>query len=66
MELAEPPGPVIKMAREDGNVLFISCGATTIRLVPPLIVTPEECERGFDVLEAAVRKRAAEYEETKE
>jgi acetylornithine/succinyldiaminopimelate/putrescine aminotransferase len=50
VELTEPAGPFIAAARERG-VLFVGAGPTVIRLVPPLVITVPELERGVALLE---------------
>jgi 4-aminobutyrate aminotransferase len=41
---------VVEMAFECG-VLFLGCGANTIRIAPPLITTKEQADVAMDVLE---------------
>lgn len=52
-----PVGPVrdriVALAFERG-LLLLGCGETTIRLCPPLIVTPEETEVALDILEECI------------
>jgi predicted acetylornithine/succinylornithine family transaminase len=50
VELTEPAGRFIAAARERG-VLFVGAGPTVIRLVPPLVITVPELERGVALLE---------------
>jgi len=50
IELHEPAGPFITAARERG-ILVVGAGPAVIRLVPPLIITIPELERGVAVLE---------------
>jgi acetylornithine/succinyldiaminopimelate/putrescine aminotransferase len=50
LELNEPAGPFITAARERG-ILLVGAGPTVIRLVPPLVISLPELERGIDVLE---------------
>ncbi|RXK40625.1 acetylornithine aminotransferase [Tremella mesenterica] len=47
------PGEVVRMARERG-VLFLTAGKDTVRLVPALIVSEEECDRAIGVLESCL------------
>ena len=53
---------VIQAAFERG-LLILGCGETSIRLCPPLIVTPEEADEALDILEVSLQqamdKRAA-------
>jgi predicted acetylornithine/succinylornithine family transaminase len=50
IELAEPAGPVVAAARE-AHLLVATAGPTVLRLVPPLIITRDELERGVAILE---------------
>jgi predicted acetylornithine/succinylornithine family transaminase len=50
IELAEPAGPVVAAARE-AHLLVATAGPTVLRLVPPLIITKDELERGVAILE---------------
>jgi acetylornithine/succinyldiaminopimelate/putrescine aminotransferase len=50
LELTEPAGPFVTAARERG-ILVVGAGPTVIRLVPPLVITIPELERGVAVLE---------------
>jgi predicted acetylornithine/succinylornithine family transaminase len=50
IELGEPVAPVVAAARERG-LLVVSAGPTVIRLVPPLVISVPELERGIAVLE---------------
>ena len=50
IDLHEPAGPFIAAARERG-ILVVGAGPTVIRLVPPLVITIAELERGVAVLE---------------
>jgi predicted acetylornithine/succinylornithine family transaminase len=49
LELVEPAAPYVSAARERG-LLVCTAGAQVIRLVPPLVVTREELERGVAIL----------------
>jgi predicted acetylornithine/succinylornithine family transaminase len=53
LELTEPAAPFVTAARERG-LLILTAGANVLRLVPPLVITPQELERGTAVLEAAL------------
>lgn len=46
-------GRVQKLARERG-LLILTCGNSTLRFVPSLVVTPEEIDRCCDVLESSL------------
>jgi predicted acetylornithine/succinylornithine family transaminase len=50
IELAEPAGPVVAAART-AHLLVATAGPTVLRLVPPLIITTAEMERGVAILE---------------
>ncbi len=50
IELAEPAGPVVAAARA-AHLLVATAGPTVLRLVPPLIITTAELERGVATLE---------------
>lgn len=45
---------VVPLARERG-LLVITCGNNTLRLVPPLVITEAEVNRGMDILESALQ-----------
>jgi acetylornithine/succinyldiaminopimelate/putrescine aminotransferase len=53
VELHEPAGPFITAARERG-ILVVGAGPTVIRIVPPLVISVPELERGIGVLEEAL------------
>jgi predicted acetylornithine/succinylornithine family transaminase len=50
IELAEPVAPYVTAARERG-LLVLTAGANVLRLLPPLVVTRQELERGTAILE---------------
>ena len=50
---AETLGAIIKNAREAG-VLVLKAGKNTLRLLPPLTITKEEIDEGFNRLDQAV------------
>jgi predicted acetylornithine/succinylornithine family transaminase len=50
LELAEPAAPIVAAARERG-LLVLTAGPEVIRLIPPLVITVEELERGVGILE---------------
>jgi acetylornithine/N-succinyldiaminopimelate aminotransferase len=50
LELSEPAAPAVAAARERG-LLVLTAGPQVIRLIPPLVITPEELERGVGILE---------------
>ena len=45
---------IVERAFERG-VLFLGCGPNTIRLAPPLIVSPEQADIAMDVLEECIK-----------
>ena len=53
IELAEPAGPFVALARERG-LLVATAGPKVLRLLPPLVVTQDELERGLAILEGAL------------
>lgn len=50
LELAEPAAPFVTAARERG-VLVLTAGPEVIRIIPPLVITEAELERGVVTLE---------------
>jgi predicted acetylornithine/succinylornithine family transaminase len=54
IELAEPAAPFVTAARERG-LLIATAGAQVIRIVPPLIVTLAELDRGVAILEEVLQ-----------
>ncbi|KAI7877403.1 acetylornithine and succinylornithine aminotransferase [Lichtheimia hyalospora FSU 10163] len=55
VELFKDPTPVVKMARERG-LLLVTAGCNTIRIVPPLVVTPEEGREAVARLAGALQE----------
>ena len=53
IELAEPAAPFVALARERG-LLVATAGPKVLRLLPPLVVTLDELERGVAILEGAL------------
>ncbi|KAK5175390.1 acetylornithine aminotransferase [Saxophila tyrrhenica] len=53
LQLNSDPTPVITAARERG-LLVITCGTNTLRFVPPLIISPEEIDKGMAILSDAM------------
>jgi predicted acetylornithine/succinylornithine family transaminase len=53
IELSEPAQPVIERAFER-QLLVISAGPNVIRLLPPLVMTQADLERGLAILEACL------------
>jgi len=50
IELGEPAAPFITAARER-RLLILSAGPNVIRIVPPLIITSDELQRGVAILD---------------
>lgn len=50
LELSEPAAPFVTAARERG-VLVLTAGPEVIRIIPPLVITEPELERGVSILE---------------
>ena len=44
---------IVELAFERG-ILFLGCGPSTVRIAPPLIVTPDEADVAIDALEESV------------
>ncbi|KAL8627198.1 hypothetical protein Q9189_007107 [Teloschistes chrysophthalmus] len=53
LQLHSDPTPIITAARERG-LLIITCGTNTLRFVPPLVISEEEIEEGFGIIEQAM------------
>ena len=53
IELTEPAAPFVGLARERG-LLVATAGPTVLRLLPPLVVTLDELERGVAILEGVL------------
>ena len=53
LELGEPAAAVVAAARERG-LLVLTAGPQVIRLIPPLVITLAELERGVGILEAVL------------
>jgi predicted acetylornithine/succinylornithine family transaminase len=50
LELSEPAAPFVAAARERG-LLVLTAGPEVIRIIPPLVITEAELERGVGTLE---------------
>jgi 4-aminobutyrate aminotransferase len=46
---------VVKTALENGLVL-LPCGKSSVRLIPPLIITEEEVKIGLEIFEKSIRE----------
>ncbi|TCP52129.1 acetylornithine aminotransferase [Tumebacillus sp. BK434] len=53
-----PVGPLVSKCLEKG-LLVLSAGETTLRLLPPLIVTSADLHLGMTLLEAAIKETSA-------
>ena len=54
LQLTRDPTPIVTAARERG-LLIITAGTNTLRLVPPLTITPEQIDDGMAILEEAIK-----------
>jgi acetylornithine aminotransferase len=54
LQLTQDPTPIVTAARERG-LLIITAGTNTLRLVPPLTITPEQIDDGMAILEEAIK-----------
>jgi acetylornithine/succinyldiaminopimelate/putrescine aminotransferase len=50
IELTEPAAPFVAAARER-RLLIATAGPSVLRLIPPLVVTDADLERGVAILE---------------
>ncbi|HEY9053596.1 MAG TPA: aspartate aminotransferase family protein [Rectinemataceae bacterium] len=48
-----PPGDIVTACRSNG-LLVLTAGDDTIRLLPPLVITDEEIDRGLSAMESAL------------
>ncbi|KAG5463205.1 MAG: pyridoxal phosphate-dependent transferase [Olpidium bornovanus] len=55
VEFRVDPAPLVKIARERG-LIIITAGSNTVRIVPPLILSPAEAEEGAEILLKAVKE----------
>jgi acetylornithine/N-succinyldiaminopimelate aminotransferase len=53
IELVEPAGPFVTAARERG-LLVATAGPTVLRMLPPLVVKPDDLARGIAILEGVL------------
>lgn len=53
VELAEPAAPFVTAMRERG-LLIATAGPNVLRMLPPLVITPEDLARGVAILEAVL------------
>ena len=54
IELREKAGRYIKKLMEEYGLLVLPAGSNVIRLLPPLIITPDEIEIGIQALAAVL------------
>jgi len=59
VQFARDPTPLVKMARERG-LLIITAAENTVRVVPPLILTREQADKGIEILAEALEEFAME------
>ena len=57
VELDRPAGPVVDACR-DAGLLALTAGERVLRLTPPLIVEPADCERALAIVGAALGRPA--------
>jgi acetylornithine/succinyldiaminopimelate/putrescine aminotransferase len=53
VELAEPAAPFVAAMRERG-LLIATAGPNVLRMLPPLVITPDDLARGVAILEAVL------------
>ncbi|KAI8073313.1 pyridoxal phosphate-dependent transferase [Gongronella butleri] len=53
VEFHKDPAPLVKLARERG-LLLVTAGCNTVRIIPPLIITPEQAREGVQRLAGAI------------
>ena len=58
VELTRPAAPVLDACR-DAGLLVLSAGEKVVRLAPPLIVEPAQCERALGILGDVLARSAA-------
>ena len=56
--LDRPASELLPLLREKG-LIALSAGETVLRLVPPLIVSRQECESALKIIESALKKISA-------
>ena len=53
--LDQPAGAILSILRENG-MIALSAGENILRLVPPLTITQEDCEKAVALIDAAFAK----------
>lgn len=53
LDVSEPAGEIVARAREAG-LLILTAGDYTVRLLPPLVTSREDLERGLEILEQVI------------
>ncbi|KAF7723229.1 acetylornithine aminotransferase [Apophysomyces ossiformis] len=53
VEFTQDPSPLVKLARERG-LLLVTAGCNTVRIIPPLILTREDAQKGVARFAGAV------------
>jgi acetylornithine/N-succinyldiaminopimelate aminotransferase len=56
LDVGEPAGEVVARAR-DAGLLLLTAGDYTLRILPPLVMSSEDIERGLAMLEEAISPR---------
>ena len=57
VELDRPVNPILDACRNAG-LLVLSAGENVLRLVPPLIVEEDHCDRALEIVDTALRPKA--------
>ncbi len=57
VELDRPVSPILDACRNAG-LLVLSAGENVLRLVPPLIVEEDHCDRALEIVDTALRPKA--------
>ncbi len=55
----QPAGPVVAAALEAGLIVITAGKGDVVRMVPPLIITPQDVQRCVDILAEAIPKALA-------
>ncbi len=59
VEFDAPVAAAVKHGCTDRRLLITALGASVIRMVPPLIITEEDCDKAFAIIKAAVEEAYA-------